>query len=122
MSYTTYTRKAWTVIGYTADADYHCPECAALIYDRTIDGVLRTVADERQAFTALDFEGNAVHPIFASDELDAGTTCGRCGERLSDDDELCVEHGQHARCIACSQCDFECDCTTTEREESAALA
>lgn len=77
----TYGRKAWEIVGYTADADIWCPECAALVYDRTVDGVLRTVADERETFRAVDFEGNDVHPIFSSDEYD-GDTCNRCGEEI----------------------------------------
>lgn len=69
----TYARKAWTVIGYTADAATWCEECAAVVYGLDIDN---------ETTPALDNEGNDVHPIFASDELTAGTCCTRCGEGL----------------------------------------
>jgi hypothetical protein len=83
-----YGLRATEVVGYTADADIYCPACAALVYDRTVDGVLRTVADPREAFQALDFEDNVVHPIFGSDDLDAGhNECARCqGELVEMDD------------------------------------
>jgi hypothetical protein len=86
---------ATDVIGYSADADIYCPACAALIYDRVIDGVLRTVADEREAFTALDFEGNAVHPIFGSDELEPDDACARCHERLIESDRIVTSGPAH---------------------------
>lgn len=84
---------ATDVIGYTADADYWCKECAALTYDRIVDGVLRTVADERPQFSAVDFEGNDVHPIFASDEMPAGAICNRCKSELTEPCDCSDEYG-----------------------------
>jgi hypothetical protein len=75
-------RKSFEIVGYTADADIYCPECAALTYDRRIDSVLRTVADEREQFQALDFEGNTVSPVFL-DQLEGDEHCGRCSTEIS---------------------------------------
>lgn len=74
--------KAWHIVGYTADADVWCPECAALVYDRRVNGVLRTVRDEREGFNAIDFEGNSVNPIFASDEGADEMVCNRCNQPI----------------------------------------
>lgn len=57
--------KAWTVIGYTADADYWCEDCAATAYGPDTE-------------SRKDSEGNDVHPIFASDDTPADAVCGRC--------------------------------------------
>lgn len=56
---------AWEIIGYTYDADIHCPECANAA-GMDIEG-------------ATDSEGNESHPVFACDELD-GLTCCDCHE------------------------------------------
>jgi len=58
--------KAWEVIGYTADADIWCPECALEAY-----GSLGRDTD-------LDYEGNPIHPIFACDEWDYPPVCNCC--------------------------------------------
>lgn len=75
---------ATDVIGWTADADYWCTECATLTFDRMVDGVLRTVQDDREQFHALDSEGNPVTPIFASDETPAGTICTLCKDEITE--------------------------------------
>ena len=61
--------KAWDVIGYTADADIWCPECAIEAYGTDLDN-------------RRDSEGNDVHPIFASDEFSGEYVCNRCNQPL----------------------------------------
>lgn len=74
-------RKAWEIVGYTADADVWCVSCAESAYGS--DSV------DRQ-----DGEGNLVHPIFVSElgqwqchcgmgDVDSGPHCNRCGEDVS---------------------------------------
>lgn len=67
--------KAWDIVGYTADADLWCPACATATY--APDGAAEVPED------AEDGEGNLVHPIFASDELEPGDRCGACHEYLA---------------------------------------
>lgn len=59
---------ATDVIGYAADADVWCVDCAEKRYGRLMG---RT-----------DDEGNDVHPIFASDDADGPQVCAGCGEEL----------------------------------------
>jgi len=63
----TQPRKAWYIVGYTADADVWCCFCAYRWYGR---------AEGRE-----DHHGNPVHPIYSSDEHD-GMGCNSCGEEL----------------------------------------
>jgi hypothetical protein len=76
----TYYVKAWDVVGFTADADVWCRECAADVYG----------ADVLTDRTVADGEGNPVRPIFASDlgqwechcgmgPKGSGPHCGQCG-------------------------------------------
>jgi hypothetical protein len=65
--------------GYTADADLWCPPCARLLYDRRIDGILRTI---RQG-DAIDHEGNNVTPLFRT-HIAPDDICGRCGDTLAE--------------------------------------
>jgi hypothetical protein len=68
--------KAWTVIGWTYEADTHCCECARERFGDAIDN------DDSPP---EDNEGNEVHPMFASDEADpSGEYCGDCGEEISE--------------------------------------
>lgn len=53
------------IVGYTADADTYCVDCARERYPAEIDS-----------------EGNDVHPIFASDEWDRAVHCADCGEEI----------------------------------------
>jgi hypothetical protein len=59
--------KAWTVVGYTYEADLHCVGCARARF-----------ADPDHA---IDSEGNPAHPIFASDWTPSDR-CGDCGDDL----------------------------------------
>ncbi len=64
--------KAWDILGYTADADIYCPDCAERRYGPDREG-------------RLDREGNEVRPIFASDSSEwseSGAYCGDCGREL----------------------------------------
>lgn len=74
--------KTYEIVGWKGDADLWCPACAHLAFDRRVDGVLRVVGDEREAFAAVDNEGNPVAPVFADQAGDSA--CGGCGERLLD--------------------------------------
>jgi hypothetical protein len=68
------------IVGYTGDADQWCPPCAKLVYDRRIDGILRTI---RQG-DAIDHEGNTVAPLFRND-IAPDDICGRCRNDLSEE-------------------------------------
>jgi uncharacterized protein CbrC (UPF0167 family) len=58
MSYMSYTRKAWEVIGYTLHGEAYCPTC-------------------REGSDALAYGA----PVFASDEWEA-MPCNWCGEEV----------------------------------------
>lgn len=66
----TYGRKAWEVVGFTADAEVWCRDCAARAYG---PGVLTDA-------TVSDREGNTVHPIFVSELVDWACECGGEGD------------------------------------------
>lgn len=61
-------RKVYEIIGYVYDADEHCISCT----NKRFYG--------KKAL--IDFEGNAIHPIFLGDELDTPPVCGDCLELL----------------------------------------
>ena len=63
--------KAWEVIGYTADADIWCPQCAWEVY-----GALTR--------DTKDHEGNPICSIFACEEWDDAPVCNCCREPLLD--------------------------------------
>jgi len=80
------------VIGYTYEADCHCIGCAKARYDAggfTIgtDGPEGSSLDENDIpYGAEDREGNPIHPIFPTDELQLDDEdqpmdciCGTCG-------------------------------------------
>lgn len=57
------------VVGYTFEADYHCIACTTTRFPEP---------DE-----AIDREGNAVHPVFDTDEAQPlGEYCGDCGNEI----------------------------------------
>lgn len=79
-----------SIIAYTYDADVHCPECARESFrgDTTLrhprgGGLYDTgQADENGVGTsAIDRDGNPVHPVFTTDEHDF-THCCDCGSAL----------------------------------------
>lgn len=74
------------VIGYTYEADVHCPSCA---FNAAAVGLLKREqplalgSDEHGlAFDLVDREGNPIHPIFSTDEGADVEVCGDCGEEL----------------------------------------
>ena len=60
------------IIAYTYEADIHCPSCAELRFDR----------EELAHGLATDHEGNEVHPVFSTDEIQEDTVCGDCGAKI----------------------------------------
>jgi hypothetical protein len=58
------------VMGYAADADTYCPDCAEEKYP---DGI--------------DNEGNEVGAIFADSEWDRAAYCAACGEYIIGEDQ-----------------------------------
>lgn len=59
------------IIGYTYEADVHCPFCTR-----------QRFAQEGDLDAALDREGNPIHPVYDIDENDF-THCGTCGDELT---------------------------------------
>ena len=58
------------IIGYTYEADVHCVACT------------RTDFQWETLGSALDREGNPIHPIFSTDEQLTSLYCGDCGELI----------------------------------------
>lgn len=73
------------IIGYTYDADVHCPTCTlekAAIGLLIRQPPLQLDTDEHGLpYDLIDREGNPVHPIMDIDEHDF-THCGDCGADL----------------------------------------
>jgi hypothetical protein len=90
------------VIGYTYEADYHCPDCAKARHAAGgFECKPASVADDVNKldewdipYCAHDGEGNLIHPIFSTDELpchipaEAGgyspVACGDCGAVIAE--------------------------------------
>jgi hypothetical protein len=76
------------IVAYTLNADTVCPDC---LHDMMAlsDGVSRsfpmsTQSDEHSVpLDLVDRDGNAVRPVFSTDEVDAGTCCGECHTPLA---------------------------------------
>jgi hypothetical protein len=73
------------IIAYTYNADIHCPDCT---HNDAACGLLKRVpplqleTDEHGiALDLEDSEGNPVHPVFSTDEIDL-THCGDCHQEL----------------------------------------
>jgi len=81
--------KAWDIVGWTYDADIHCPACAR---ERFGDAIDNGSDFEHDGPVPVDSEGNEIHPFFASDEADpGGEYCGDCGMEIvepADSDSL----------------------------------
>ena len=67
-----YGRKSFEVVGFTYDADFHCPHCTTRAYG--VDVVRGLEPGE-------DRECNPVTPVFL-DQLHDGTYCGTCSEEI----------------------------------------
>lgn len=57
------------IIGYKCDADYRCESCTLQRY-----GELEQ---------AEDSEGNAVWPVFSTDEIDESACCCECSAEIT---------------------------------------
>jgi len=61
------TLKAWSIIAYTYDADYHCIHCTIKQFRQNAEWSIDV--DEHGIRQEIeDSEGNYVTPLFASDE------------------------------------------------------
>jgi len=61
------TLKAWSIIAYTYDADYHCIHCTIKQFRQNAEWSIDV--DEHGIRQEIeDSEGNYVHPVFSSDE------------------------------------------------------
>lgn len=74
------------IIGYSFEADIHCSACTE---HKAAIGVLKRQPplnpkpDEHGiAQDLVDREGNSVHPIFRTDEIDEDSACGDCYEPI----------------------------------------
>jgi hypothetical protein len=68
---------AWAIIGWAYDADLHCDSCTRARFPEA----------NREIENVTDSEGNAVHPVFVSDEhAPEGEYCGDCGAELWEPD------------------------------------
>ena len=67
-----------TIVGYSADADVWCPECAKHTY---ADQPLNESGDLSEE--AFDHEGNPIHPIFSTDSPEVDECCNKCGELVN---------------------------------------
>lgn len=74
------------IIGYTYEADFHCPECA---FNEAVTGSLKRQpplyvgSDEcGMAMDLVDREGNKVRPVYDIDEAVNAAYCGDCFVRL----------------------------------------
>lgn len=65
--------KAYEIVGYSYNADVHCPECA-----------VKDFGSENLANGCEDHEGNEVHPIFASDFDGDAENCADCAYPIFD--------------------------------------
>jgi hypothetical protein len=62
---------ACDIVGFTADADTFCADCAREMYGRDQEG-------------RVDHEGNEIRPTFVNEACDLNEliVCGRCGLEL----------------------------------------
>lgn len=83
-------RKTYEVVGYTYDADFHCPDCTrdAMRSGRLQTGLVigerdyKPSADENGIPEDLiDSEGNEIHPVFLGD-CQGDEICGDCLESI----------------------------------------
>jgi hypothetical protein len=81
------------IIGYTYEADVHCPDCTSGRFAGAEDGqpLDPQVPVDSDGY-ALDREGNQVRPVFSWDSDCARDHCGDCGAPLVDHD--CADHAQ----------------------------
>lgn len=71
------------IIGYTYEADYHCIECAKRRFVRIGIAECEEVDDNGILMNQEDSEGNYVHPVFSTDEIDKDCCCGDCFDLIT---------------------------------------
>lgn len=73
---------AATVVGYSYDADSHCPACtkAAVAKGQLYHPALAELDENGVPFDTEDSEGNPVHPIFGGGEVECD--CRECGATI----------------------------------------
>lgn len=83
------------IVGYTYEADVHCPACTKARHYRggfavdwnahvALASEQCTVDEHQVPYKALDREGNSINPLFDIDEAVTELThCGDCHEALS---------------------------------------
>jgi hypothetical protein len=76
------------IIAYTFEAYVHCPACTKqaierMKLDHSHPYALRDVCQDDHGieYDFVDSDGNLIHPVFRSDEIDL-THCGDCRARL----------------------------------------
>ena len=92
---------ATTIIGYTYEADTHCVDCtkSRFAYNWQFDPWDLDNFDKNDVpFSAMDNEGNLVHPIFCGAEFDYQPNCAECHEII--EGIQLTEDGELAECFA----------------------
>lgn len=78
------------IIGYTYEADVHCPACSkrrfgafkGIVYSRQLNAGNCDV--NGISYSARDSEGNPIHPVFGiSEDAQHLTHCGDCRQETS---------------------------------------
>lgn len=73
------------IVGYTYEADVHCPSCAVQDFKdgRLVPSDNYCIEDENGlVLDAKDREGNVIKPVFSTDEDAETMVCGDCGHPL----------------------------------------
>lgn len=72
------------VIGYTYEADIHCPDCTEARFSvgyakHPFITIFHQIDNCGVPYNSRDNEGNLVHPIFSTDEIEHDSACSNCG-------------------------------------------
>lgn len=74
------------VIAYTYEAAFHCVACAVARFgastERFETGDTSGLDEHGIPYEATDGEGNKVHPVFSTDEVQNDECCDDCFERI----------------------------------------
>ena len=86
------------IIGYTADADTWCPDCAVTEYGGANRNIILVNGVPGFIETPLGNEGNYVQTMFCGEETDTSIRCRRCMEPIEttvlDPERRCAEPNQ----------------------------
>ena len=69
-----------TIIGYTYNADWHCPACAKQMFFRA--DAPAYIDKNFVPYSTKDNDGNPIHPVFSTDDTDGLQHCGDCAAPL----------------------------------------